>query len=152
MDGEFVSFFIFLSIIWFLVYWVLGGVFFALVTLVRLGRVRKVRFSCLFSLLSAVLGVGVAYVGLKGSQDVVEGCLVNAQTNIEMVTALFGCGFANILGTFLLGALLLTIGGFFIMAISKSKTKPWLVLDPDELPREGNEERSSSSNSQSKFF
>lgn len=133
MYAEFTSFLIVLSVFWFVVYWVLGGVFFAVVTMMRLGRLRKVRFSCLFSILSLVVGISVAYSGIKGSQEAVSDCLGQAVTNAEKMTAVFGCGAASIFGMFLLGALVLTIGGFFIMAISKSKSQPWIVLDHDEM-------------------
>lgn len=133
MDAELTSMLIVLSILWFVVYWVLGGVFFAVVTMVRLGRLRKVRFSCLFTILSLVIGVGAAYTGLAGSRNAVRDCLAEAVSNAEKMTAVFGCGAASIFGMFLLGALVLTIGGFLIMAISKSKSQPWIVLDHDEM-------------------
>ncbi|TAL50423.1 hypothetical protein EPN81_02860 [Patescibacteria group bacterium] len=136
MNAEFTSFFIVLSLLWFLVYWVLGGVFFAIMTVMRLGRLRKVRFSCLFSILSLLVGMGAAYAGMKGSQEAVRDCLGQAANNTEKMMALFGCGAASIFGMFLLGSLVLTIGGFLIMIISKSKTKPWIVLDPEEMPEE----------------
>jgi len=134
MDTEFTSFFIVLSILWFLVYWVLGGVFFAIVTVMRLGRLRKVRFSCLFTILSLLVGVGAAYTGLMGARRAVSECLGDAVTNAEQLTAVFGCGAASIFGMFLLGALVLTAGGFLIMFVSKSKAKPWIVLDLEEEP------------------
>ncbi|MCR4313845.1 MAG: hypothetical protein NUV84_01195 [Candidatus Uhrbacteria bacterium] len=133
MDAELTSFLIVLSILWFVVYWVLGGVFFAVVTMMRLGRLRKVRFSCLFSILSLIVGIGVAYAGIKGSQEAVSDCLEQAVTNVEKMAAVLGCGAASIFGMFLLGALVLTIGGFLIMAVSKSKSQPWIVLDHDEM-------------------
>ena len=133
MDAELTSFLIILSILWFVVYWVLGGVFFAIVTMMRLGRLRKVRFSCLFTILSFVVGVGVAYSGMKGSQRAVADCLGEAVSNAEKMTAVFGCGAASIFGMFLLGALVLTAGGFLIMAVSKSKSQPWIVLDHEEM-------------------
>lgn len=136
MDAELSSFLIVLSILWFLVYWILGGVFFAVVTVMRLGRLRKVRFSCLFSLLALALGAGTAYLGVRGSQEAVSECLAHAVTSAEKVTAVFGCGAASIFGTFLLGALVLTAGGFLIMAVSKSKSPPWIVLDHDEMQEE----------------
>ena len=154
MDGELISFLVVLSLVWFLIYWVLGGVFFAVVTLVRLGRLRKVRFSCLFSLLALGLGIGTAIVGVRGSQEAVSECLMDATTSAEKVTAVFGCGFASIFGTFLLGAFLLTIGGFFIMTISRSKTKPWITFEPieegEEIESVAGEEDEYSSKSQ--FF
>lgn len=127
-----ISLFVILSILWFLIYWILGGVFFAIVTIMRLGRVRKVRFSCLFSLLSLVVGMSAAYFGLRQSEEAVSGCLVQASSKLEMLTAIFGCGFVEIFGMFLFGALLLTLGGFLIMAISKSKAKPWIVFEREE--------------------
>lgn len=133
MDAELTSFLIVLSILWFVVYWVLGGVFFAVVTMMRLGRLRKVRFSCLFSILSLIVGIGVAYSGIKGSQEAVSDCLGEAVTNAQKMTAVLGCGAASVFGMFLLGALVLTIGGFLIMAVSKSKSQPWIVLDHEEM-------------------
>lgn len=147
MDAELTSFLIVLSILWFFVYWILGGVFFAVVTVMRLGRLRKVRFSCLFSLLALALGVGAAYLGVRGSQQAVDGCLASAATSAEKVTAVFGCGAASIFGTFLLGALALTVGGFLIMSVSKSKSPPWIVLEPVEGTEESvqtNEHQSTS--------
>lgn len=153
MNAEFTSFFIILSLLWFLVYWVLGGVFFAIITVMRLGRLRKVRFSCLFSIFSLLVGVGAAYTGMKGSQEAVGDCLGQAVSNAEKMMAVLGCGAASIFGMFLLGSLVLTVGGFFIMVISKSKTKPWIVLDPDELPEQAipTENKKEHSN-KSRFF
>ncbi len=149
MNAEFTSFFIVLSILWFLVYWVLGGVFFALMTVMKLGRLRKVRFSCLFTLLSLAVGVGAAYTGMRGSQDAVRDCLGQAATSAEKTVAVFGCGAVSIFGMFLLGSLVLTAGGFLIMTISKSKTKPWIVLDPEELSEQAEKKEHAS---KSQFF
>ncbi|MFA4845401.1 MAG: hypothetical protein WC654_02490 [Patescibacteria group bacterium] len=135
MDPQLTSLIILLAIFWFLIYWVLGGVFFAVIALLRLGRIRMVRFSCLFTLLALLLGVATAYAGIQRSRQDVLVCLDDAQSSAEMVMAVFGCGFASIFGVFLIGAAVLTIGGFFIMAISKSKTKPWIIL---EEPQEEN--------------
>lgn len=129
MDPQLTSFFIVLAILWFLLYWILGGVLFAAVAIMRLGRIRTVRFSCLFTLLALVVGVGASYLGLSRAQGVVSACLSQATSKAETVAAIFGCGFANIVSWFLLGACVLTIGGFIIMAVSKSKSKPWIVLE-----------------------
>ena len=127
------SFAIFLSILWFLVYWILGGVFFAAIAILRLGRVRKVRFSCLFTLWVLIVGVGAAFKGLEFSQESISICLKGSATQAELVTAVFGCGFAGVFGVFLLGALAVTIGGFLIFSISRTKTKPWITLQPEEI-------------------
>jgi hypothetical protein len=153
MDPLLISFLVILSILWFLMYWILGGVFFAVVTIARLGRVRKVRFSCLFTLLAFVLGVGSAVFGVNQSDAAVMECMSHADGKAEMVTAVFGCGFVTIFGGFLVGAVILTIGGFLIMAVSKSKTKPWIVLDQGDDDMSMDEtDQSEEGEQKSKFF
>jgi divalent metal cation (Fe/Co/Zn/Cd) transporter len=148
MDPQLFSFLIVLSFVWFLAYWVLGGVFFAVVAIARLGRVRKVRFSCLFTLLSLLLGISTAYGGMRLAEDAVVQCMEDAASPTELTVAVFGCGFAGVLGAFLLGAVLLVIGGFIIMALSKSNVKPWIVLQPEETEAEPAGEKEQTS----KFF
>jgi hypothetical protein len=154
MESDPTSFLVFLSIFWFAVYWVLGGVFFAILTILRLGRVRKVRFSCLFSLLCGVVGYGAAYAGIRFSEQAVADCVATAQNKVERITALFGCGFSSVFGFFLIGAAVLTLGGLILLVISRSKTKPWIVIDTvgeeasdNEFEQEQHVDRSSS-----KFF
>jgi hypothetical protein len=137
MDASLIAFALFLGLIWFLVYWILGGVFFALVAIMRLGRVRKVRFSCLFTLWSFACALGSSWFGIFTVEDVVGECVANSDTNTEIVSAVFGCGFVSVFGFFLVGAALVVLGGFVIMAVSKSKTKPWFDLEfeiDDEEP------------------
>lgn len=117
----------FLSLLWFLSYWILGGVFFALVALARLGRVRRVTFSCLFTLLALACGLGAAWTGMRLAENQVGRCLQLAQTRAEAVSAVFGCGFIGIFGAFLLGAGIVVLGGFLIMALSSTK-EPILAL------------------------
>jgi hypothetical protein len=132
IEISFTAFSAFLAILWFLIYWILGGVFFAVIAILRLGRIRKVRFSCLFSILAFICGVAASIFGLSYSQEAVDTCLLEAATKAEVVTSVFGCGFAGVFGAFMLGAVVLTIGGFIIMTLSKSQTKPWLVLHDEE--------------------
>lgn len=137
-----IPFFILLSTLWFFVYWIFGGVLFALITIIKLGRVRKVRFSCLFTVWALICAPIAAWVGLVLADESVRTCLASAQNKAESITALFGCGFAGVLGSFLLGALVLVLGGFAILSISKTKTKPWIDLrggtdSTDPIPRDG---------------
>jgi hypothetical protein len=118
-----------LGFLWFLAYWIFGGVFFALITVLRLGRVKKVRFSCLFTLLCAACGAFAAKYGLQASGLSISDCLDKAQTKAEAFSAVFGCGFAGVFGTFLVGAAAMVLGGFLIMAISRSQQRPWIVLE-----------------------
>lgn len=144
MDFSFNSFATFLTILWFLVYWILGGVFFAVVALLRLGRVRKVRFSCLFTLWVLAVAIGVAFKGIEYSEDAISKCIADASSRTEIIAAVFGCGFSGVLGAFLIGAFAVTAGGFLIFAISRTKSRPWIVLEGEEKPEK--------TESESKFF
>jgi hypothetical protein len=132
MDVGLQSFIIFLSILWFFVYWIFGGVFFAVMAILRLGRVRKVRFSCLFTILALACAIGAAYFGVKTAEPALRTCVASTTSAIQTKVAFIGCGFNGIMGAFLFGTLVLTFVGFLIMAISKSKAKPWIILDNEE--------------------
>jgi len=132
MDVGLQSFVIFLSILWFFVYWILGGVFFAVMAILRLGRVRKVRFSCLFTFLALACAIGAAYFGVSSAQAALRTCVVSGTSAVQTKVAFIGCGFNGIMGAFFIGVLVLVMIGFFIMAISKSKAKPWIILDQEE--------------------
>lgn len=132
MNASLESFTLFLSILWFFVYWILGGVFFAVMAILRLGRVRKVRFSCLFTVLAALCATSAAYFGVQFAETAIRSCTVSATTSVQTKVAIIGCGFGSIMGAFFLGVLMLTIFGFLIMTISKSKAKPWIILDQEE--------------------
>ena len=144
METGLTSFSIFLGILWFLVYWILGGVFFAVITIIKLGRVRKVRFSCLFSLLALGCGFGASWFGLKYAHESIVTCTLESVTKTESIISIFGCGFAGIFGAFLIGAFVLMAGGFLLVLISRTKTKPWIELNDGEeeevisvVPRDG---------------
>ncbi len=91
METGLTSFAIFLGILWFLVYWILGGVFFAIIAILKLGRVRKVRFSCLFSLLALVVGFSASWFGISYASDSIESCTLQAVTRAESIISIFGC-------------------------------------------------------------
>ncbi len=126
------SFTIFLSIIWFLLYWILGGVFFAVMAILRLGRVRKVRFSCLFTIYALVCAIVSANAGIHFSTAAIVACTANVTTKAQAIVAVVGCGFTGVVGMFVTGAIVLILGGFVILAISKSKTKSWINLEQPE--------------------
>jgi len=126
------SFATFLSILWFLVYWILGGVFFSVVALTRWGRLHRVTFSCLFTLLSLACGIGAAWGGLRVAEREIDACLAQATTRAEAITAIFGCGFVGIFSVFMIGAGVLVVGGFLFMALASSKTEPWVRAEDEE--------------------
>jgi len=151
MDSGLSSFALFLSVFWFVVYWILGGVFFAVIAIIRLGRVRKVRFSCLFTLLALVCGIGAAQFGVKYAKDAIAACTLQATDKVQQTVGLFGCGFSGIMSSFLVGACVLLLAGFLFMELSKTKTKPWIQLDQEQEDEE-EEQYVHQSAKQSKYF
>ncbi len=158
MDFEPNSLTTFLFIFWFIVYWVLGGVFFAVLTILKLGRIKKVRFSCLFTILAGFCGYGAAYYGTRFGNEAIKVCLLEATNKAEVVMSLFGCGFSSVFGAFLVGAGILTLGGMVFMAISKSKSKPWITMEKvedeqkEEQEEAEEEEETVVEQNESKFF
>ena len=121
-----------LSVVWFLVYWIFGGVLFALLAILRLGNIRKVRFSCLFSLLAAGGGTASAWYGIRYSEQSIAECLASAENRAQVITSIFGCGFIGVVGAFGIGILAIILGGFVIMSISKANSKPWISMDGED--------------------
>jgi hypothetical protein len=140
-----------LAFFWFLIYWVLGGVAFALLLILRLGRVRKVRFSCLFTLLAIVAAIGAAKLGVSYSQEAVMVCLAQATNRAQVVTAIFGCGFVGVVGCFALGACVLILGGLLLMFICRRQRPPTpTVGDSDSVS--GSPAPDASAKPTSKYF
>ncbi len=108
-----------LAFFWFLLYWILGGVAFALLLLLRLSRIRKVRFGCLFTLYALAVAVTAAYGGVRYSHEAIGQCLAEADNRAQVVTAIFGCGGIGIIGAFVLGASAILFGGLFLLLISR---------------------------------
>ncbi len=118
----------FIALIWFLVYWILGGVFFSLMAVLKMGSVRKVRFSCLFTILSLGCASAAAWGGFKMANEGVQSCLQEAATKAEIITAIFGCGFVGIFSAFTLGLIVLISLGSVCLKLSTTKTRPWIDL------------------------
>jgi len=121
-----------IALIWFLAYWILGGVFFSVMALLRLGAVRKVRFSCLFTILALGCAAGAAWGGIGLADDAVSRCLISSESKAEAITAIFGCGFVGIFSAFLIGLIVLIAFGSVFLKISTAETKPWIILENDE--------------------
>ena len=132
MESELGLFAWLIALIWFLVYWVLGGVFFPVMALLRLVTIRKVRFSCLFTILALGCASGAAWGGIRLADEAVSHCLVDSETKAEAITAIFGCGFVGIFSAFLLGLIVLVSIGSILLRISTTETRPWINLDEAE--------------------
>lgn len=126
------SFFVLLAISWSLLYWVLGGVLFSIIALLKVGRIRRARFGCFFS--SAAVGTGIlaAWAGLKLSAPAISACELSDVDSLSRWVEQFACGIIGIVGSFFGGFVLLMVIGAGLMIISKSTTKRWIENDKGE--------------------
>ena len=107
--------------LWFLFYWIFGGAFFALISVFRLGRLYKGRFSCLFSLVALVSAFVAAWSGMNWAYASAKECLELAETNVEGFVGFFGCSIVALSLSFLGGALAVIILGALSMRLSSTK-------------------------------
>jgi hypothetical protein len=122
-----------LAAVWFLFYWVIGGVFFACVALLRLIRIRKVRFSCLFSLSAAACAYAAARASVLWMERSALGCPEIEPRGAELFLKIFSCGFFQLALSALAGLLVLVTVGFLLLRLSSWKEKNWLTTFAERL-------------------
>lgn len=134
------SFIVLVALVWFFFYWIIGGVFFACVALLHLIRLRKVRFSCLFTL-SAMLCALAAAWGSVNWLERTTGCLNDSNGNRGKVLEIVSCGFGRFLLSALAGLGLLLIFGFLLLKISSWKDRGWLTTFTEQLKWNNTEDK-----------
>jgi len=122
-----------LALVWFFLYWIIGGVFFACVALLRLTRLRKVRFSCLFSLSAIVCAFGAAWGSTKWLEKTPDSCLTLVTQSKESLLLLLACGWWQFLLSAAVGLGLLIAVGFILLKISSWQDRTWLTAFADRL-------------------
>lgn len=127
-----------LSIILFLFYWLVGGVLFAIVGLLRPIKIRKAQFSCLFTLSSLLVAIGAAFSGTAIAGRPIARCLERADGYFDSLAAVISCGVLPLsLATFV-GFILLILLGSLLMLLSLSKNQSWIdERSPEEPPMPG---------------
>lgn len=85
-----------LVLAWFLIYWIAGGMMFAIVALTRLLKLKKAQFSCLFTFASLAAAYGAAATGLMMTTPAAARC-VDSALQRQQWSEVFGCGMKEIL-------------------------------------------------------
>jgi hypothetical protein len=116
---------------WFVVYWVFGGVFFAIIAATRFIHTRKAVFSCLFTGGSIVAAYGAAVIGLLLARPnglrcpehvVAQGMFRNVAT-VRLQDVLLCDARSIMISGILFFALLLTIGMVALLVSRVEKQK-----------------------------
>lgn len=134
METDLGSLLISLTILWFLVYWIFGGVVFSIISLVRPGKMKRVRFSCLYTIFSGFVAYGAAKLGILWAEEATGG-LPPVDSAAEAIVVMGGMGFVGILLGLMAGLVALFLGGWIIMIISRSRERSWY----DRLNDDSNE-------------
>lgn len=122
-----------LAVVWFFLYWIIGGVFFACVALLRLIRIRKVRFSCLFSLSAALCAFAAAWGSTVWLGRAVATCPTVEPRGVQLLIEIFSCGFFQLIISALAGLAALIIIGFGLLRLSSWKDRNWLTAFAERL-------------------
>ena len=126
------------SIILFLLFWLVGGVFFAIIALFRPAKLRKAQFSCLFSLSSLVLAIVAALFGTQLGAQEIEMCLMQADGYFASLAAVISCGVLPLTLVSLLAFMGLIALGFFFLLVSRSRNASWVdERGPEDAPLPG---------------
>lgn len=105
-----------LSLFWFVVYWIVGGVIFSIISVTRFLHVHKVRFSCVFTLASMGAAYGAAWMS---SQILIRQaiCMARMRGVLDVFPVVFTCGARQAFSSGLLWFLLLMALGIGMMLV-----------------------------------
>lgn len=127
-----------LSMILFFVYWIVGGVFFAIITLFRTSKIRKAQFSCLFTLTSLACAIAASLAGTQIGGRAIRRCLIQTDGYFDSLAAVISCGVLPLTFSALIGLLALIIVGIFFLLISRSRNQSWVdERHPEDPPLPG---------------
>jgi hypothetical protein len=134
--SEIIGYIFIIALFWFILYWILGGVIFAVISIMSVAKIKRAQFSCLFTLLSMGAAFGAAYFGTSHAEDRIFACLAEEQDVFGQLASVIGCG---ILEQVVSGAFwFIVLIGIGIMAFifSRATNQSWVDSDKnagDEL-------------------
>ncbi len=136
---EISSFLVVLSIFCFFLYWIFGGVIFSIITVLRVGRVRRSQFGCFFSLIALGFGVLTGWGSSELAAHNFATCVLSEERWRSWMEQ-FACGIVPILLSLAVGFVLLLIVGFYVLTISENDAPSWIEprdADDDEEEDDG---------------
>jgi hypothetical protein len=126
---EFLPVVILVTFFWAPIYWIVGGVVFAIIAFTRSLKLRRVRFSTYFTLLSVIMGFGASYGGMRLAIRNGTTCAVDQAGFVDTVSGVIACGILEFSAAGLLGFITLLILGSLLMVLSRAKNQSWVDSD-----------------------
>lgn len=123
------SLLIVLTLLWFVAFWIVGGIIFAVIGLVRFLKLNKNRFSCLFTFFSGVTAFAAAWMGIVTARaGSPRGCAIRESIKDPGVTKLlpnlFECSANDVLAAAGLWFIILLAVGIMLMFVSRTPERP----------------------------
>ncbi len=112
------------TLLWFVVYWLVAGVIFAILGLARFMRINTARFSCLLTLLSLATAFAAAWTGYTGIARAHGRCLAEIDVSFEVIPGLFHCSKMIMFSNAFLWFIVLMTLGIGLMFISRLPDRP----------------------------
>lgn len=126
-------FFVPVGLMWFIIYWIVGGVIFSIAALFRIAKIRKAQFSCLFTLASIGCAFGATYTALIIGEKEIHVCLGEAQDIFGQFASVIACGVFPLM---IMGAIwfagLLFIGSI-LLYLSRAQNQSWVDEKLEEV-------------------
>ena len=108
-----------LTLMWFVLYWLVAGVLFAIIGLVRFMRINTARFSCLFTLMSFATAYAAAWTGYVAAARTNGRCLAQIDAAYEVIPGLFRCSTTIMVSNGILWFIVLLAVGIALMFVSR---------------------------------
>ena len=111
---------IILALLWFVLYWIIGGVIFAVIALTKLIHLKKAQFSCVFAVLAGLAAYGAAWMAVVSATHSSRLCLIKIKAIYDAIPAMFVCATRETVFSGLLWLVFLMTLGIGLMFISRT--------------------------------
>src|SRR5688572_25702387 len=120
-----------IAFFWFVIYWVMGGVFFGAIAIVRVIKLRRARFSCLFTLASALCAFGAAYTGTFYAHENIRACIKEANDVFGKLASVIACGILEQVSAGFIWFLILIGVGLLFFVLCRASNQSWMDSEDD---------------------
>lgn len=118
-----------IALFWFVLYWVLGGVIFASIAIINVVKLRRARFSTIFTLLSLLSAFCAAYSGAFYAREAVDECLASSADPFSDLAAIVGCGVLEQMAAGAIWFVILMGVGLVFFILSRATNQSWIDSD-----------------------
>ncbi len=114
------------GVVWFILYWIIGGIIFSIAALFRVAKLRKAQFSCLFTFASIGCAYGATYTGQLFGQNQIAVCLSEARDVFEQLASVVACGMFSVVSMGAIWFIGLLIISSILLYLSRAKNQSWV--------------------------